>query len=144
MRETYFDLIAPRPRTTDGRARVLLGLIFYIDGCQLGMYQGKNIEILKMSHSCLKYEVRNQPYAWRNVGYIPNRIKGRGEADRQFETSQHVDSAKYAVDPEYRKALYQQGKASDVSTLDSSLYTQGDNPPEIPEVKAQDLSTCNA
>ena len=140
MRETHNKKIAPRPKTIDGRTRVPLGFIFYIDGCQVGMYAGMNIEILKFTLSCFNSATREKGFAWRNLGYIPNRIKGMSQAKSQFDDSTHIDSAKYSVDSEYRQLFFQQGKSTKGLQLDASEYTNDpNNPPELPTCKAQDL-----
>jgi len=139
MIETYNDLIAGRRLTTDGRTRVLLGIIWYIDACQVTQYQGMNIEILKFTLSIFNTKCREKKYAWRPLGYIPNRVKGKGSSTKVFTDSLHVDSAKFTVTEEYRRAFYTQvAPEEQTSTLDAKLYTD-DNPPDMTTVKAQDL-----
>ena len=138
MRQTYHDLIAPRTHTLDGRRRVPLGLLLYVDACQVGQYQGMAIEIMKFTLSIFKAETREKDCAWRNLGYLPNRVKGKVKASTQFKDSIHLDSERYKSDPDFRKAFWKQGDVTESSTLDPALYGDG-NPPEMPEVKAQDL-----
>ncbi len=142
MRQTYHDLIAPRPYTADGRRRVPMGVVMYVDACQVGQYQGMAIEILKFTLSIFDSKTREKDYAWRNLGYLPNRVKGKAKARNQFKASTHLDSDNYTSDPEYRKAFWNQGEVTEESTLDPEFYSGedgGENPAEMPEVKAQDL-----
>ncbi len=62
--KTYEKLIAPEPYTPDGRRKVLLPYIFYLDGTVVGrMNQNLSIEILKFTVGILNGDTWKKPWA---------------------------------------------------------------------------------
>ena len=133
----------------------------YVDACVTGQYQNLNIEIFKFTLTLLNNEAREKDYGWRNLGYVPNRVKGKGKAEEVLRAAKHIDAQKYLEDPRYRAFVAPQseehtpnlgvrkhgGSESEEHTPNFGATMHGgsvdedddDNPPEMPEVKAQDL-----
>ena len=81
-RETYKILIEPEPKTKSGRQKVLLPYIFYLDGCVTGQFQNLAIEILKFTLGLFKAHIRNEAYAWRNVGLVKKVLVRKNQAEK--------------------------------------------------------------
>jgi hypothetical protein len=100
-RQTYADRIAPQPLTVTLRQRVLLPYILYFDGCTAGQYQNLHLEILKFTVGIFKSKYRNKSCAWRNIGYVPTIVNGKGKAIELVVNSEHVDAQAVLQDPKF-------------------------------------------
>lgn len=107
-RETHKQLIEPMPFTKCGRRRILCAYIFYLDGCVTGQNDNGSIEILKFTLGLFNNTARRQKWAWRELGYVHQLVKGKGRAKDIVNKSDHVDSQNYAKDDDYRKHFYTQ------------------------------------
>ena len=145
--ETYKKLIEPAPFTECGRRKVLLPYIFYLDGCVTGQFQNLAIEILKFTLGIFKGPIRNQPYAWRNVGLIKKVLVRKKKAEQNIRDSEHVDCGNILPDAGYRAKGVPQAEGP-TPEFDSRPYREeiGGNATRkrkretaIPKVKAQDF-----
>ena len=149
-RETYKKLIEPEPKTKSGRQKVLLPYIFYLDGCVTGQFQNLAIEILKFTLGLFKAHIRNEAYAWRNVGLVKKVLVRKNQAEKNIRNSGHVDCGNIIPDANYRAKGVPQAKGP-VPQFDGGLYQREDEDAAIrsrkrkreetgiPEVKAQDF-----
>ena len=142
-RETYNQLIAPEPYTESGRRRVLLPLIFYIDGCQYGNFSHLNIEILKFTIGLFKGATREHDWAWRPLGYVRKRCKRNQTAKENIQKSSHVEAVSYLKDATHRAKQFPQmdGPAPD---FDWEVYAikngrQKKGKKKAPRINAQDF-----
>ena len=144
MRESYKAMVGDDPYTATGRRKIPVGFIMYADACYTGQYQNLNIEIFKFTLTLLNSEAREKPYAWRNLGYLPNRVKAKGNAEELLRTANHVDAKKFLDDPKYRACVAPQSEHH-TPNFGADKYVErddddnDDNQPQMPEVKAQDL-----
>ena len=142
MRESYKSMVGDNPYTATGRRKVPVGFIMYVDACVTGQYQNLNIEIFKFTLSLLNNEAREKDYGWRNLGYVPNRVKGKGKAEELLRAAKHIDAKKYLEDPRYRAFMAPQSEehTPNFGGHGGIVDEEDDgNPPDMPEVKAQDL-----
>ena len=132
-RETYKALVEPHPYTRCGRRKVLLPYIFYIDGCVTGQFNNLEIEILKFTLGIFNRSTRRKEWAWRNLGYIHQTVKGHHAAREIIAKSKHLDASNYK--PAARP------KADVVAKFDADIYRTRNSAhtPKLPEVKSQDL-----
>jgi hypothetical protein len=144
-RETHRLLISPEPVTKDGRVKILLPYIYYLDACTTGQFMNLTIEILKFTLGLWNWKCRENDWAWRNAGYVTEIVKGTSRAETFIENADHVDAAKYLADPSFRKYVARCSE-DDTPIFDGSRYTEGgagdddgDNQPALPDVQAQDL-----
>ena len=82
---------------------------------------------------------RRKDYAWRNLGYVPRIVHGKGRAQRLLESAEHVDADKYRADPQFRTNFAPQFEG-DTPKFDGTFYGK-DAQAKLPEIKAQDLHT---
>jgi hypothetical protein len=140
-RETYNQLIRPQPITADGRHKVLVGYIFYLDSCVTGQFGSLPIEILKFSLTLFNSEVRKNDWAWRNLGYVKTLLKETGQAEVLLKESKHIDARKYLTLAKSTDLLDE-----DIPYFDPSIFMDNyddasgsDQEEEIPEIAPQDL-----
>jgi hypothetical protein len=141
FRETYKRVIEIEPITADGRHKVLVGYIFYLDSCVTGQFGSLPIEILKFSLTLLNSEARKHDWAWRNLGYVKTLLKETGQANDLLKASSHVDASQYL------KLGKSNSSVNDTPDFDSSLYNYGydddesgaEEDEELPEIALQDL-----
>ena len=62
MRETHKRMVVQNLKV-DGRTKVPLGFIFYVDACQVVLNQNLNIETLKLTLSVFSRETREKEHA---------------------------------------------------------------------------------
>ncbi len=141
-RETYNQLIAPELYTESGRRRVLLPLIFYIDGCQYGNFSHLNIEILKFTTGLFKGATREHDWAWRALGYVRKRCKRNQTATENIQQSRHVEAKSFLKDPTHRAKQFPQmdGPADfnwEVYAIDNGRRKKGKK--KAPRINAQDF-----
>ena len=107
-RETYKQIIQPRPYTDCGRRRVLCPYIFYLDSCVTGQTQNQEVEILKFTVGLLNQRARRQKWAWRELGIVHHAAKGKGAAKNIVRESDHLDAKDYIEDIEHRRHFAKQ------------------------------------
>ena len=131
-RETYKQLIEPRPCTNCGRKRVLLPYIFYLDSCVTGQTQNQEVEILKFTLGLLNQKARRQKWAWRELGIVYHAAKGKGAAKNMINECDHLDAQDYIEDIEHRRHFAKQlasnlddfGLTPEKETLQSCIAAQ--------------------
>ena len=144
MRETYKAMVGDNPYTATGRRKVPVGYVMYADACCTEQYQNLNIEVCKFTLSLFNRAAQEKAHAWRNLGYLPNRVKAKGKAENLLRTANHVDAKKFLDDPQYRRSVAPQSEHHRPN-FGAEMYAErgdheeDDNPPEMSEVKAQDL-----
>ena len=70
FQKTFEEKIEPNPIGPNGRRRILVPIIFYIDGLVLDAYGKLSLEPLTFTLGILKSKVRNQAFAWRTLGFM--------------------------------------------------------------------------
>lgn len=143
-RETHARLIRPSPFTKNGRPKVLLPVIFYLDGCVTGQFNNLSLEILKFTLGIFNAGYRDRDCAWQNLGYVAHYLTEKSQAEAMLESSSHVDAKKYIAYDELTEdeAL---NFVVDTPDFDPTAYIDLDDPeanadgPQIPEIAAQDL-----
>ena len=139
-KETHRKLIKPQPLTPCGRKRVLLPMIFYIDGCVTGQFNNQQLEVLKFTTGILCRETRLKHHAWRHLGYMPQAVKGHGRAREMIDGDQHLDTSNYHLDPRQRGLTVP--VLDDAPSFDAGRHrTPQNRNPTLPKVKAQDAHT---
>ena len=131
-RETYKQLIEPRPYTNCGRKRALCPYIFYLDSCVTGQTQNQEVEILKFTIGLLNQKARRQKWAWRELGIVYHAAKGKGAAKNIIKDSDHLDAQDYVEDLEHRRHFAKQmasnlgdfGLTPEKETLQSCIVAQ--------------------
>ena len=78
--------------------KILVPIIFFIDGVGIGAYGNKSLEPVSFTLGLFKRHIRNQALAWRVMGYIPNTEKSFG--------IKYTSSGEYG--PSLKKKHYQQ------------------------------------
>jgi hypothetical protein len=132
-RSTYKELIEPEPFTSNGRQRVLCPYLFYIDATTTGKMNNMPIEILKFTIGLLNNKARTHCHSWRDLGYMPQTVKGKGAAEAVLKSSGHLDSQNYAKDKSYRRT-----KINEFGGEQPSFEHTDYNEATLPEIKAQD------
>ena len=94
-RKTYEQAILPSPYTEDGRRRVLMPVILYMDGCVTGMNQNLSIEMVKFTLGIFNSKARDKDCAWRNLGAVPQYQHVKAKAVEMIEKSGHRDAEGY-------------------------------------------------
>lgn len=94
-RKTYERIILPRPYTENGRRRVLLPVMLYMDGCVTGMNQNLSIEMMKFTLGIFNSKARDKDCAWRNLGAVPQYQHVKAKAVEMIEQSGHRDASGY-------------------------------------------------
>lgn len=155
-RETYKELIEPAPFAENGRRKVLLPIIMYMDGTISGQFANLPIEQLKFTVGILNRESRNHEHAWRILGYVNNYLPEDTKAKDMMAQSKHMDKDGYyaASDSEVETA-----DPRDIVDLEEGIVGDEDNdgqdkeetPPDpdnieleekkVPDILAQDLHT---
>lgn len=97
-RETYKALIEPNPMTDNGRRKVLMPILFYMDGAVTGQFANLPIEQLKLTLGILKASTRDEEWSWRCLGYVKNYLPEATRAADMIKESTHVDSKGYEYD----------------------------------------------
>lgn len=139
-RATYDKLIRPKPFSECGRARVLLPIIMYLDGCVTGQFNNLGIEILKFTIGILNRDTRNKNHAWRKLGFVKRIVKGQERAKQRLKESHHVDAKNFVQHADYRRivgARLEQDTPEFDSGFFSPNYTVREN--TLPTEPAQDL-----
>jgi len=99
-RETYDQLIRPNPITESGRHRVLLPVIFYMDGTVTGSMQALSIEVFKFTLGIFNCSARDKEYSWRNLGMVPRYEKTKRKAKVYIQNTGHKEAECYLTDSE--------------------------------------------
>ena len=94
-RETYNQLIRPAPFADNGRRKVLLPIIMYMDGTISGQFANLPIEQLKFTVGIFNRETRSHEHAWRIIGYINNYLPEDTRAKDMMAESKHMDKDGY-------------------------------------------------
>ena len=97
-RETYQKLIQNDPYTADGRRKILLPVIFYMDGCVMGQFDKLPLEALKMTLGIFNSKARDKDYMWREIGYVTKYLKSKSDGLEFIKNSDHIDSQIYLSD----------------------------------------------
>lgn len=71
--------------------QVLLPIPLYIDGAVTGQFSNLPITALKMSLGIHNRSARDQPYAWRSLGFVPAVRKGKARGKRIFQETDHLE-----------------------------------------------------
>ena len=91
-RKTYQKLIK------DPSKEMLVPIIFYIDGATTGQFVDLKVEQLKFTLGTLNRNARDQEYAWKTLGYVPNARKEIAGGKKMFVKSKHDASALWSMD----------------------------------------------
>ena len=152
-RETYNQLIRPKPRSDSGRTKVLIPVIPYMDACVTGETMNLSLEILKITLGIFNRKARNKGSHWRNLGAVPTYDNAKSAARETIQQSTHNDAQNYLTDsdsdddsensgpflPEFEVYDYINGEEVDTEDFEEALDALCD--PQIPQTKAQDLHT---
>jgi hypothetical protein len=155
-RETYKQLIQPSPVTENGRRKVLLPIIMYMDGTISGQFANLPIEQLKFTVGIFNRETRSHEHAWRIIGYVNNYLPEDTRAKDMMAESKHIDKDGYYAESDLE---VQVANPRDVVNLedeyDGDEDDDGENKQEtlpdpddieleekkVPDCDAQDLHT---
>ena len=96
-RKTYDELIRPQPFTESGRKRVLLPLLFYMDGCVTGFNENLSLELVKFTFGIFNSKAREKDYTWRVLGAVPQYQAVKTAAEEGIQASSHVEAAGYVT-----------------------------------------------
>lgn len=143
-RTTYKKLIAPEPVAANGRRKVLLPYILYLDGTVVGrMNQNLGLEILKFTLGILKGGIRTKKWAWRNLGHMKKLVQAKRNAEGNIRASGHIDSQRILPAEDY-KSPYAPQDERPVPDFDSTLYQDTSTPTRkrkrLPEVPVLDFA----
>ena len=83
--ETYKTLI------TGGGKKVLLPVLFYIDGANTGHFVDLPITAVRISLGIFTRKARDKDYMWQTLGYIPSIDKYKSAGKRMVGQSGHLD-----------------------------------------------------
>ena len=149
--DTWEDLIGE-----EGTNKVLLPIIFYLDGAVTGQFDNLPVEALQFSFGIFNRKARDKDYMWRILGYIPQVSAGLTQGMQMFLNSGHMDSLymqQNSAVAQHQKASQKQesGGLSEVSDEEGSQSEEEqENVAEnwedelevnIPAVAAQDFHT---
>ena len=126
--------------------QILVPICMYIDAANSGQFSDLPITALKMSLGIHKRETRDKPWAWRELGWVPQVRKEKARGRKMFKDSGHVDGEDVEVED---------GEGDEDSGLESEDLDNEDADPENngadlhdydadTEVKAQDFHTMLA
>ena len=136
-RMTYDKLIKPKPYTEDGRRRVLLPVIPYMDGCVTGQFMNLQLEIVKFTLGIFNKQGREKHECWRNMGAVPSYVASKQGAKTLIMESTHNEAADYLTDSDEEDDEDERSQDSGVTVLGDE-EEEGDD--EVSEVKhAQNL-----
>jgi len=128
--ETYKRLI-----TKPGR-QVLCPIVMYIDGAVTDEYNKLEVTALQMTLGIFNKKARDQPWAWRTLGYLPNFAEETCRAKTILRDSEHLAAATLYVSD---------GEGGENETPDGILEDEDEDEEEekAPHkaVPAQDLHT---
>ena len=110
------------------KGEVLLPVPLYIDSAVTGQFSSLPITALKLSLGIWDRETRDEPWAWREMGFIPEVRKEKSRGRKIFKESQHLESWDMVV---------MDGEGDSLSEDADSDYTED----EDGAVKAQDFHT---
>ena len=100
--ETYRQLIPI------GSNKVLLPVLFYIDGANTGHFADLPVTAVKISLGIFTRKAREKDHMWRILGFIPAVSKHKSRGKRLMLESMHVDGVMY-----HQNALEEEGQATD-------------------------------
>jgi len=126
-RATYKKLIEPCPMTANGRRKVLMPILHYMDGAVTGQFQNLPIEQMKICIGILKGKARDKAHAWRILGYIKNFLPEKSKAFEILAASENMDAKHYMS--EMDAYFTQEGGQVDVSSDDDD----DDDSPGVPD-----------
>ena len=96
---------AEKKLIVDSSRQKCVPLLFYLDGATITNCNGLTMCALKFTLGIFNAHTRDQPYAWRVLGYMVKVPKATGKAGQQeFETSKHVDAKEYGTQTIQRDA----------------------------------------
>ena len=151
-RETYKQLIHPKPTADSGRTKVLIPVIPYMDACVTGETMNLSLEILKITLGIFNRKARNKGSHWRNLGAVPTYETAKTGARESIQQSTHGDAKNYLTDsdsedddwvnsgkfvPKMETVDYIDTEQEGFDSLDEALDAMLD--PQMPDTKAQDL-----
>jgi hypothetical protein len=116
--ETYKKLI-----TKPGK-QVLFPVVLYADGCATGQFTALSITALKVGNGLLTRKARENGYAWRILGYVPEVSQDKSRGRRQLLESSHADGVMAHQDTTPDEGILEENpvcKAQDFHTLLSEL-----------------------
>ena len=122
--------------------QVLLAVPMYIDGANTGQFSNLPITSLKISLGIHKRETRDKPWAWRELGWVPQVRKSKARGKKLMKESQHLDGR----DVEMEDGEGDEASDSDLESEDGDeeVGELDDDDDEDTEVKAQDFHTILA
>ncbi len=116
--------------------QVLVAVPMYIDGANTGQFSNLPITSLKISLGIHKRETRDKPWAWRELGWVPQIRKSKARGKKLLKESNHLDG---------RDLQMVDGEGDEASDSDLDSEDEGnDDEDKDTEVKAQDFHTMLA
>mgnify|MGYP003444920977 FL=1 len=79
------------------KGQVLLPVPIYIDGAVTGQFSDLPITAVKITLGIFKRETRDEPWAWRELGFIPQVRKERARGKKIFKESKHLEAQDIVV-----------------------------------------------
>lgn len=145
-RKTYEALVEGKdahPYTDSGRRKVLLPVIFYMDGAVTGQFANLPIEQLKFTIGILNNKARGKESFWRTLGCVKNFIAEETKAKNLIMNSGHVDLNNYLSDSDASEV------EEDVEEIAGQLGAVGledtdEEDEEGEEFKEKEVPACNA
>lgn len=154
-RETHKKLIGDEPLTANGRIKMLMPIMFYMDGCVMGQFDNLPLEILKICLGIFNGKYRDKDCAWRSVAMVPHFLRDKNRAEEVIRSSEHinakdylgvptvslVDASEYQDAPDFEKEEYIY--SSDEENFDTPEADKGTQKvsiePKLPQIHAQDF-----
>lgn len=120
--------------------QVLVAVPMYIDGATTGQFSDLPITSLKISLGIHKRETRDKPWAWRELGWVPQTRKAKARGKKLLKESQHLDGRDFEMED---------GEGDVDSDLDSEddgmeVEELDDNEDEDTDAAPQDFHTILA
>ena len=117
--------------------QILLMVPMYIDGATTGQFSDLPITALKLTLGIFKRETREKPWAWRELGWVPQIRKQRARGKKLLQEANHMESQEVHLEA---------GEGDQDSDLGSTDGEEGDvetdgEEDEDTDVKAQDFHT---
>ena len=108
-----------------------LGISMYIDGAVTGLFSDLPVTALKIALGIHRRSYRDNPWAWRELAWIPQVRKHKARGKKLFAESQHMEA----------EDLDLMDGEGDYAESGSDVDDRGEDQDEEPAVKAQDFHT---
>ena len=91
---------AYKKHITNPEKQMLVPVMFYIDGAVTGQFDKLSVETLKMSLGILTTKARMKPYAWLDLGQVPNHHKSSSRGKKILKETGHDASTNLPMSDE--------------------------------------------